>query len=188
MKAEYIFITSIVMLIVGAMVLSILWRKLAGHGRLKPPLPWTLLVILVGGLLYPIYQTVAVASVLGIYGIFIVFAGLIERRRRSNINQLVEQEKPKGPLNSTQAMALVRSILGNNDEIAILEGETIVKPWGFIFFYQSVRFLESGRVSDMLAANAPYFVNRYTGEVIPTGSAKPVEEYIKEYEQRLKTA
>ena len=36
---------------------------------------------------------------------------------------------------------------------------------------------------DTLVGNAPYIVNKYTGEVIETGTAYPIEEYIEEYEK-----
>jgi hypothetical protein len=36
-----------------------------------------------------------------------------------------------------------------------------------------------------LGGNGPYIVNRYTGEVRVTGTARPTEEYIAEYEKSL---
>jgi hypothetical protein len=40
-------------------------------------------------------------------------------------------------------------------------------------------------VSAALAGNAPYIVNRHTGEVIVTGTAWPTQKYIDDYESRL---
>jgi hypothetical protein len=69
--------------------------------------------------------------------------------------------------------------------MAILENSTIERDWGWVFFYQSVEYLETGNPSDQLAGNAPYIVNRHTGELVATGTAWPIEKYIEDYETRL---
>ena len=63
-----------------------------------------------------------------------------------------------------------------------MDDETIEKAYGWVFFYQAKAYLESGDIVDALVGNAPYIVNKYTGEVHETGTANPVEEYIAEYE------
>jgi hypothetical protein len=67
----------------------------------------------------------------------------------------------------------------------VLESETIIKDWGWVFFYQSKDFLKSGDFRDMLAGNAPIIVNRNTGALTHTGTAYDIEQYIKEYEASL---
>jgi hypothetical protein len=39
---------------------------------------------------------------------------------------------------------------------------------------------------DTLVGNAPYIVNRNTGELIETGTAYEIEDYINEYESKLR--
>jgi hypothetical protein len=73
----------------------------------------------------------------------------------------------------------------NPVECVILDDETIEKPWGWVFFYQSKEYLETGDFVYMLAGNAPYLVNRHTGEIIKTGTAEPIEYYIEQYETSL---
>ena len=68
---------------------------------------------------------------------------------------------------------------------AVLENETIEKEWGWIFFYQSKAYLESGDFRDMLGGNAPIIVNRSTGILSETGTAFDIEHYIIEYESTL---
>ena len=63
-----------------------------------------------------------------------------------------------------------------------IDDETIEKEYGWVFFYQTEKYLRTGNIIDALAGNAPYIVNKYTGELIETGTANPVEEYIAEYE------
>ena len=69
-------------------------------------------------------------------------------------------------------------------ELAIIDNETIEKEYGWVFFYQTKDYLETGNIVDALVGNAPYIVNRFTGELIETGTANPIEDYIAEYETR----
>lgn len=74
------------------------------------------------------------------------------------------------------------------DELAAMnvpEGLVIIDvrevPVGWIFLYGSVRHQRSGALSDALAGNAPLLVDRDTGAVHVTGTARPVEDYVAEY-------
>jgi|SRR5581483_11252416 len=66
-------------------------------------------------------------------------------------------------------------------ELAITPGQTMEFPWGWVFFYNSKRFLESGDYKQMLAGNSPLIVDRDTGELHETGTAEPIEWYIEKY-------
>lgn len=70
--------------------------------------------------------------------------------------------------------------------IVILSEQTIQRHWGWVFFYNSQRFLNTGNVSDALVGNAPYIVNRRSGEISLTGTTHPIDYYIKQYERELK--
>ncbi|MBR0728562.1 hypothetical protein JQ636_02980 [Bradyrhizobium japonicum] len=65
---------------------------------------------------------------------------------------------------------------------------TVAKPYGWIFFYQSKEFLDGGNASASLAGNAPIIVDRNTSELRVTGTAKPLEHYLVEYEKALPPA
>jgi hypothetical protein len=67
----------------------------------------------------------------------------------------------------------------------VLDERTIERTWGWVFFYNSKRYLETREIRYALAGNAPYIVNRYTGALSVTGTAHPIEHYIAEYEQSL---
>ena len=69
-------------------------------------------------------------------------------------------------------------------ELAIIDDETIEKEYGWIFFYQTKEYLCTGNALDALVGNAPYIVDKFTGELVETGTANPVEDYIAEYEAR----
>jgi hypothetical protein len=67
----------------------------------------------------------------------------------------------------------------------IVREATIAKPYGWIFFYQSKQCLDAGERSETLAGNAPVIVDRNTCELRVTGTAKPLEHYLAEYEKAL---
>ena len=92
-------------------------------------------------------------------------------------------------LTKEEAKALVHARIHADDtyadkavELAIIDDETIVKEYGWVFFYQTKDYLNTGNVLDALVGNAPYIVNKHTGELIETGTANPIEQYIAEYE------
>ena len=70
----------------------------------------------------------------------------------------------------------------------IVEDSTIERPWGWVFFYESRRFLDTGDSSARFAGNAPIIVERETGELLDTGTAHPVEFYLDNYEATDPTA
>jgi len=72
-----------------------------------------------------------------------------------------------------------------NDELVIIDEDTIEKDFGWIFFYQSKKFLETENFSYHLAGNAPYIVNRFDGSFQITGTANEIEYYINDYEKSL---
>lgn len=83
---------------------------------------------------------------------------------------------------ATQYLEILESDIG--DLLTIIDKETIEKSFGWIFFYNSKKYLESGELSYMLAGNAPFIVSRVSGDIQEMGTAKPIDEYISEYEAR----
>ena len=61
--------------------------------------------------------------------------------------------------------------------------KTQEESFGWVFFYQSKEFMETGALSSMLAGNAPFIVNRRDGAVHVLGTVHPVDVYLKEYAQ-----
>ena len=91
-------------------------------------------------------------------------------------------------IDRSEARRLVEERLrsDSDEDIVILDGSTLERPFGWVFFYNTRAYLETHNVSDALAGNAPYIVNRFTSEVRATGTARPVEHYISAYEASLK--
>lgn len=66
----------------------------------------------------------------------------------------------------------------------ILDDQTLEIDFGWIFFYQSKRFLETRDLGHAIAGNAPVIVDRRDGSVHSTGTAYPVEHYVQEYRRK----
>jgi hypothetical protein len=83
------------------------------------------------------------------------------------------------------AVTYVSSLTDGDGSFAILDSATIIRPYGWVFFYQSSLYVETKEPTAMLAGNAPFIVNATTGEVIVTGTAQPAEYYLAQYEASL---
>ena len=63
-------------------------------------------------------------------------------------------------------------------DLALLDSSTMERNFGWVFFYDSKRHLETGDFRDALAGNAPFVVTRADGRVHETGTAQPLEHYL----------
>ncbi|MCY6493928.1 YrhB domain-containing protein [Leptolyngbya sp. GGD] len=68
-----------------------------------------------------------------------------------------------------------------DDELVVVDEYTIEKEYGWVFFYESKRYLETGSFSDRVLGNVPILVEKQ-GKLHPFGSVRSVEEYLIEYE------
>ena len=67
----------------------------------------------------------------------------------------------------------------------ILKEATQEYSWGWVVFYQSRKYTETHDIQFALAGNGPYIVNKHSGDLEITGTAQPVEDYVREYEAKL---
>jgi hypothetical protein len=70
----------------------------------------------------------------------------------------------------------------------LVDESTMDLPYGWVFFYQSRRFLETNNLLDAYGGNAPIIINRFTYELLCTGTAYPIEHFLAEYERALPPA
>src|SRR5687767_13922093 len=68
------------------------------------------------------------------------------------------------------------------DQAVVMPEHTIAKPYGWVFFYQSRTYVQTGDDAHFLLVNAPLIVDREDGRVHVTGTARPVEHYLSEFE------
>ena len=71
------------------------------------------------------------------------------------------------------------------DGVALVPEQTIEKPYGWVFSYNSLNWIASRSLDDMLCGNAPIIVDRFGGEIRVTGTAHPTEHYLAIYEATL---
>ena len=92
-------------------------------------------------------------------------------------------------LTVSEAQAIVENaisaLMPDDEEWVIVDDYTIEKPWGWVFFYNSREYVSTGDPQYQLIGNAPYIVNKATGELADTGTAEDIEVYISRYEATL---
>jgi len=72
----------------------------------------------------------------------------------------------------------------DDDSLLIVTELTIEKDYGWIFFYQSRKYLETGEFSYRLAGNGPVVFERESGAVHYLGSDKHPDKLIREFEAK----
>ena len=72
---------------------------------------------------------------------------------------------------------------GENYALAIVEDATIEKDFGWVFFYNSKKYLETKNFSDVIVGNGPILVSKKDGKLYETGTAYPIEHYIENFEK-----
>jgi Immunity protein 35 len=70
-----------------------------------------------------------------------------------------------------------------NNDLIIVDKATIEKPYGWIFSYDSRKFLETGDFTYSILGNGPIVVDKETMEVRELGGGPYVERFIAEYEE-----
>jgi len=70
-------------------------------------------------------------------------------------------------------------------QYALVEKHTIERPFGWVFFYNSKEFVETGIGRYRVYGNGPIIVNRFTGALESFRSGETTASIIAEYEARL---
>jgi hypothetical protein len=87
---------------------------------------------------------------------------------------------------STKAEAIVQAHLRKletpSTPFSLNDAATIERPFGWVFLYNSQKFLETRDPMFQLAGNGPIIVNRHNGVLTVGPSNKPVAVFIEEYE------
>lgn len=92
-------------------------------------------------------------------------------------------EPPKCILSKEAAEKLVLEHVTSPERRGdIIITEAIERPFGWVFCYNSKRYLESGDDRHSLVGNYPILVDRHTSALHSTGLGK-LEDYIESYEQ-----
>ena len=90
-----------------------------------------------------------------------------------------------------RALDTVRSDLATAEDIpqiepAIVPDKTIEKPWGWVFFWNTRLYAETGDLEHaMVGGTAPVCVNRTDGAACSVEPLYPIERAIRRYERRI---
>ncbi len=87
-----------------------------------------------------------------------------------------------------EALELVRHYIeaqcqGVPGGVAVMPEKTIRKPYGWVFFYNSTRYLETRSPLEALGGNGPIVVEQAKGQLHQLGSALAPAESIAEFER-----
>ena len=87
----------------------------------------------------------------------------------------------------SQAKEIIKQRLlkmsGSEEELQIIEEATIEVAFGWVFSYNTKEYLDTGNIMYALAGNAPLILDRQDGSIHETGTALPIEHYIKQYKE-----
>ncbi len=72
----------------------------------------------------------------------------------------------------------------SDDPFVVVDTDTIERPFGWVFFYNSKKFLETGEFTFRLAGNGPVIVDKHGGTVEFFGVSRPPLEIVEEYERK----
>ncbi len=90
-------------------------------------------------------------------------------------------------LNMDSAINIVNEYLvqqvDSNEELAIAKEGKIEKNYGWIFFYNTKKYLDTKEISYALAGNGPVVVEKRNGQVTFLGTGKTIEKVIEEFER-----
>ena len=64
-----------------------------------------------------------------------------------------------------------------------MDTNLIEKDFGWIFFYNTKSYMDTGDNLDMLIGNAPILVDKKTKDIHIFGTSHPINYYIEEYER-----
>ncbi len=78
-----------------------------------------------------------------------------------------------------------RSDTAPQDTPAIFDSATNETAWGWVFYYNNAKYLESQDHRDMWVGQGPIFFNRSTGDIRVFGSGCDVDRELRDYESEL---
>ena len=77
-------------------------------------------------------------------------------------------------------------IENDSNDCVILDEHTIEAEFGWMFFYTSKEFFETGDIRHSLYGNAPIIVNKFDRTVHETGTGNRPEYYVQKYAEEWK--
>lgn len=75
--------------------------------------------------------------------------------------------------------------MGKNIGLDLMLANNYTKDNGdfYVFIYNTKEFIETGNISSALTGNSPLFIDKNSGKIYESGTAYPLEHYIKKFEK-----
>lgn len=71
-----------------------------------------------------------------------------------------------------------------DDELIIVDEETITKDYGWVFFAVNKKYLGTQNFSDMVIGRGPVLFEKQSETIIPFGTVLSAEQYLEQYERQ----
>jgi Immunity protein 35 len=68
-------------------------------------------------------------------------------------------------------------------DLVLMDEQTLEEEFGWVFFYNSKAYLETGDFRHSLAGNAPFIVEKSNGSLHVTGIAMPIGCYLEAFKK-----
>jgi hypothetical protein len=116
--------------------------------------------------------------------------GVLEKQFKRKFEKVASKReldrtmRAAGPGSMQEARRLAEHYLitiCSSTDPAIVDEQTLETDFGWVFFWNSRQFRETGEFQYALAGNAPLIVDRRDGSVRETSTAEPIEEIIEKY-------
>jgi hypothetical protein len=88
----------------------------------------------------------------------------------------------KQALERVQAYLHNLNLAGGADEYVVVESRTIEKQYGWVFVFNSKKFVETGNILYALGGNGPIIVEKDSGTLHQLGTASSLQDSVKEFE------
>ena len=91
-------------------------------------------------------------------------------------------------LNLEQAQAVaenhLQTLSARSGHDLVLHGEyTREEDFGWVFFFNTRAYVETGDINDALGGNGPLLVDAKSGKLLEAGTAHPTEHYVAVYKR-----
>lgn len=91
-------------------------------------------------------------------------------------------------INGLEAKSIAEQYLSEleieiGEPLLLHEPSILERAFGWVFFYDSKKYLETEDLYAKLLGNAPFIVDKRNGSIYITGTAYPIEYYLLEFEK-----
>jgi hypothetical protein len=102
-------------------------------------------------------------------------------------SMMAQPPDPPKPITKARALEIAREVvaqLADHHDYVVMEDKTVERPFGWVFFYTTRQYLETGDRQYLVPGTAPLVVHRADGSIEHLATSVPPARAIEIYEQR----